>query len=244
MGHSRRLARSTIFILCSISLIVLAEVLTFLGTWRPVTLFLLIAGIMGIVAFVCIVASHEHQQVSGRAKLYLLFILGGIAIFIHVKTLQQMHEASDPGIIETSMLKIRQGLIEYSNSHNGKLPPASTWCDDVLESDAELSKKDFKFAGLNYKNRPCIIAFNANLARLNLSDIPNEVVLLFEAHGPWNISGEANLLAKQDTYDGYKRILLMDGTILRYDLQNSKVEQRDPNTGFFVAVSLPLLWSP
>ena len=209
------------------------------------TLLVLTAVLTGLLAIVQIVRSHERRTFSGRGKIYLLFISAAVAFCFYVGILARLHDLSHPSYIEATMLRLRNGLMAYAAGHNGQLPSADSWCDAVLKGDRSLSKKDFRFPGISRVDCDCMVAFNSNLAGLPLGTIPDDAILLFEAYGPWNVSGAADLLRdRPDSIVDRRRLLLFDGTIRLYDLRDGKIERRDPNTGQIVPVSLPLRWSP
>jgi hypothetical protein len=120
-------------------------------------------------------------------------------------------------------------VIEYSKDHNGYLPVASEWCDLLMEYDKGLSRGEFKHPLL--KHSACNFAFNKNLDGLLLSDIPGEVVLLFEADGDWNLAGTTELLKQRKDLDVYVflvngesyRYAFTDGGITKYDSDSKKV---------------------
>jgi hypothetical protein len=81
---------------------------------------------------------------------------------------------------------------QYAKVHEGCLPAADKWCDLLMESDPSLSRRIFECP--TEKGGVCSYAFNRKLDRLRLMDLPNDVVLLFEADGGWNLSGGQELL--------------------------------------------------
>jgi hypothetical protein len=209
------------------------------------TLLNLTAVLTGLLAIVQIVRSHEWRKFSGRGKIYLLFISAAVAFWLEADILGRLHDLGQPRYTEATMLRLRNGLMVYAAGHNGRLPSADSWCDAVLQGDRSLSKKDFRFPGIRLVDCDCMVAFNSNLAGLPLATISDDAILLFEAYGPWNVSGAADLLRDQtDLTVDIRRLLLVDGTIRIYDLHDGKIKRRDPNTGQFVPASLPLRWNP
>ena len=79
-------------------------------------------------------------------------------------------------------------LFEYTKSHDGRLPTANSWCDELVQFDKTISKKIFK-SGWVDNSYPCHIAFNKNVSNAQLSGLPRNTILLFAAEGKWNLSG-------------------------------------------------------
>jgi hypothetical protein len=105
------------------------------------------------------------------------------------------------------LYRLRKSLIKYAGDHEGYLPAADRWCDLLMEYDRRLSGDDFKHPLV--EGSLCDFAFNKNLDGLRLSDIPDDVVLLFEASGDWNLTGGPELLIPRDDIDVY--VLHVDG---------------------------------
>jgi len=70
-----------------------------------------------------------------------------------------------------------QAFRKYSQEHEGQLPPGDNWCDALIKLYPE-EPNHYGFSRLERYNR---FAFNENLSEMSLPDIPQDVVLLFEA---------------------------------------------------------------
>lgn len=127
-------------------------------------------------------------------------------------------------------------ISEYAVDYNGCLPEADRWCDLLMEYDKNLSRGNFKHPLL--KSWDCNFAFNKNLGGLRLADIPNDVVLLFEADGDWNLTGTAELLETRRSEHGHINVLFVDQTILDYWFYEDGVRSKDSYT------HKPLRWKP
>jgi hypothetical protein len=138
-------------------------------------------------------------------------------------------------------------LLAYANDHNGCLPVADKWCDELMEYNPELSKENFmhpqhpKLPKENYKFTPpdnfpdifdfkgqCQFAFNKNISGMLLADIPSDVVLLFEADGDWNLNGTEELLKTRYREHGYITILFVDQTTGNYWFYENAVRKFGP----------------
>lgn len=100
---------------------------------------------------------------------------------------------------------------QYAKEHGGKLPDATRWCDMLTENYKELLRDNF----INPKetNNVCHFAFNNNISGSLLDDLPEEVVLLFEAKGKWNLNGNSDLVRKRGSERKWLiGVLFVDGT--------------------------------
>jgi hypothetical protein len=107
-----------------------------------------------------------------------------------------------------------EALIKYANNHDGYLPDAEQWCDALLKDSNTLKKDDFrhpKFEELGLGT--CNFAFNKNVSNMRLSDIPNDMILIFEADGSWNLAGGPELLQTRYRYFGCLNMFLVNGDI-------------------------------
>ena len=71
-------------------------------------------------------------------------------------------------------------LTKYAKDHDGYLPVADKWCDQLMIHNKNLTKENFIHPmfddpKLNLKGE-CHFAFNKNLSRMKLSDLPDDVV--------------------------------------------------------------------
>lgn len=102
-------------------------------------------------------------------------------------------------IVCGSQLKNLGVAIEFYKLENeGRYPEMSSWCD-VLISDCNVDEIQFicKAAVQAGDEGPCHYAMNPNCR----PDSPDDVVLLFESNGGWNLYGGPELLTL-DHHDG------------------------------------------
>jgi len=144
------------------------------------------------------------------------FMIGGVC-FIGVPA-RQAAEKANTGIYNLRVLG--KSLKEYAKKHDGYLPDANNWCDELL-ADKELGLTLENFChprrhDLGLKGE-CSFAFNKNLGGKRLADIRDDIVLIFEADGDWNLNGGSELFRTryQDEYDDIA-IFFVDGTEANY----------------------------
>ncbi|MEN8128518.1 MAG: hypothetical protein ABFR90_12060 [Planctomycetota bacterium] len=77
----------------------------------------------------------------------------------------------------------------YAGDNNDTLPDAKQWSDLLIEGDW-LYPEYFVDGKTRY-------AMNINASGMKINDLPNDMVLLFEAKGPKNLSGGPELIMAQ-----------------------------------------------
>ena len=130
-----------------------------------------------------------------------------------------------------NMELLREGLKKYAQSHNGILPDASSWCDNLMNDAPTLTVENFRHPQPNLikLKHECHIAFNNNLSGKSLDDLPGDVVLLFEADGEWNLNGTGLLLTSPYGEKRFVRILFVDGSTANYWYDQKGVRKFDPS---------------
>ncbi len=143
--------------------------------------------------------------------------------------------------IYTGIPKLRilsSALKSYADNHNGLLPDANSWCDELLRSDPNLTRETFKNPNPKMGDAECGFAFNENLSGKPIAGIPKKVVLLFEACGPWNLSGNQDLLEQQEAKSRYVKIVFVDSNMADYWFYEHGVREANSYN------HRPPLWSP
>lgn len=134
--------------------------------------------------------------------------------------------------------RLAKATIEYATSHNGYFPDANDWSDSLIQFKRGLSRADFKHPSL--KGARYTFAFNKDVAGHRLVDLPKDVVLLFEAEGPWNLHGGQELLLPREDLDVY--VCLVSGECYRFNFEASGIEVWDETSSKMKIKSLR--WKP
>ena len=92
----------------------------------------------------------------------------------------------------------------YKKSHSGELPVASNWCD-LLINDQYVTPNQLTITTKDKEERNYALNINA----LQLSEIPDDIVLIFESGLGWNLVGGKELLVG-DHYKGGCWVLFGD----------------------------------
>jgi len=87
------------------------------------------------------------------------------------------------------------GLELYKQNHSGKLPTDSTWCDTLIH-DGYVTEQHLTITARDKSKRNCALNMNA----LDLDDVPDDMVLIFESGPGWNLVGDKESVV----YDDYK----------------------------------------
>jgi len=177
-------------------------------TFRFRASFCLYSGgvVLGIAALVLIGLNRDKLKGRGYA---IIAIMGGLFfISVGMGSLARFTNSS----AKHKLWRLGKTIIRYAEDNEGVLPVADQWCDILMQYDKNLSKNDFRRPFL--VNSGCAFAFNSNVQGLKLTDVPDTVVLVFEAQGDWNLSGGAELLKKGDEL--YPYLLLASGDIHEY----------------------------
>jgi hypothetical protein len=179
-----------------------------------VNVFLITSFILGISAFFSIRRNNLRGIVCavvccGLSTLLLLLAVTSVFFRVHIFLSNRADRVY-------RLEQIGKRITIYAESHDGHLPAADQWCDLLLENDKGISI-DFFCLKKNVPNTAkCDFAFNNNLSSLILSEIPGDVVLVFESHGKWNLSGSEELLYETNINREVAYLLLVNGDIERY----------------------------
>jgi hypothetical protein len=168
-----------------------------------------------------------------------------IVITIGARARAEVHQRS----IDIDKLELLgESLIrKYAKNNSGRLPCAEKWCNQLLENDPKLRRENFvhrRADELSLKGQ-CHFAFNSNLCEMEISKIPDDVILLFEANGDWNLNGTDELLKPRYSNRDYVSLVFVDGTRGDYYFRRKIIrsyEKQDEN-GNFIPKIMPR-WSP
>ena len=124
------------------------------------------------------------KQTTGRDQSFLVSEFGN-------RGGGQQGPGDEPWRCQEHLRALSQGLTDYANEHDGKLPEAATWCDDILPY--VLDRENFSCpAAAGFE---CAYAYNSDVAGQELPkdwQARREVVLLFESDlGVWNAAAPA-----------------------------------------------------
>jgi hypothetical protein len=86
-------------------------------------------------------------------------------------------------------------LEEYASRNQGTLPNAENWSEELLGKDGSPLFKDcLKCPCAHAPEGPCSYALNKNVTGMTLSELPSNVVILFETKSAKNPVGSKELI--------------------------------------------------
>jgi len=173
-----------------------------------------------------IIRNKQVPRLRGAVKVVAFLVLGPLLVAllpIPVKN-HTMRVGMERQILE-SLKHIRLGFEQYLQDEH-HLPPADSWCDEIAH---RVPGRVFQLGGA--PDVDCIFAFNKNLDRHTTTDLPPNAVLVIEADGRRNNSGDAELITANRAkfrypilgHVKYAYVLFVDGTIVKYRLRDGAV---------------------
>lgn len=179
--------------------LITALLLILLYTWSGIVIFNVIASalfpasfIVGISACVFIAKKNELKGYCYAIAPICIGFVVTLVMFTMVFNVISRRHYEKRNTARYNMRRLGYAIYKYSEVNNGYLPSAEHWCDLLMDFDKSLSEDNFKHP--KFPER--VIAFNKNLDGLLLADVPEDVVLFFEANSGWNLSGGPALLTK------------------------------------------------
>lgn len=174
-----------------------------LAILSPFTCFLTAvpAAILGIAALVKISKSAGQLKGTGFAVigmvlpvvfLTLVTLLMGILMPALTRTRQNALRVA----CGANISNIGKAILIYANDYDA-FPTSSKWCDLLIEH-SELDPSLFCCPGAQFGQVRCSYAMNKNLENFDTSNVPPEMVAIFETNPGWNQAGGPELLTTEN----------------------------------------------
>lgn len=152
--------------------------------------------ILGLVATIRIGKSNGQLKGKGLAisgmilssLMFLVFLGAAAGVLLPALSkarYQRQYDRPQYSDCGGNVKKIALAIRLYADEHEGKCPPATQWCDDVLPNLE--GRQIFKCA--QRRGGEGAYGFNAKLAGRTLSAIPPDTVMIFETDKGWNTTG-------------------------------------------------------
>ena len=235
---SRIAIASIIFALAAITSVILFVLIPFdIGFFVVAALRLpYISSILGIIGLFWI--SFHHKVLKGYSWAFLAIILCLPFLYVERGITKSVKERDKKKKLFSGLYNLEllgEELFKYTKGHDGYLPDANNWCDVLMSFNENITKENFKhpqaekglFKDAFDLKGECHFAFNRNLSGMKLSEIPDDVVLLFEADGAWNLNGTSKLLKTRYREKGYIAMLFVDQSIGNYWFYKEAVRKFD-----------------
>ncbi len=156
-----------------------------------------------------LILSGEIIKLSGIAKIVLVLLAGLIIYHLYLAAFRsrQFDIYRESRFINTQGLfqinRVGNDILNYAMHNDGYLPHDNNWSDCIQDRFSISSEFSTIDAGIHDKSND--FAFNKNISEMNINNIPDNVILLFEAEGPLNLSGGEELLSMNIEKDKYFR---------------------------------------
>lgn len=143
--------------------------------------------ICGIIALVKISGSNKQLKGTGYAitgivlPVVMAVLLPFLAMFLAIMmpALNKTKHIAQRVVCATNLRGLGTALMIYTNDYDAQLPPADQWCD-LLISKADVSPKSLVCPGSDAVEGESSYAMNINVVGKKLTELPPDMVLLFE----------------------------------------------------------------
>jgi hypothetical protein len=199
--------------------------------------FWIAAPVAGILALVKINRSNDVLCGTGRANLVIVVSLLPLVIFAGMPALNRSTLQAKDVLCKNNLHQLGLVFKVYAEDHNDTLPEAENWCDSFM-ADPKFDLDIFVCGISGAKTGESSYAMNVNVKGLKYSELPGDMVLLFEAKYEksrsnevdktrWNQVGGPELLSVDNRGIGERgcNILFADGDVRFIEL-DSMAEQR------------------
>jgi len=177
----------------------------------------ILAIIFGIIALVKIgksagILTGKGLAIAGIVIPAVWLLLFPMLMAILMPALAQTRAMAQRIVCESHLNGLGKALQIYATDYNGKYPTPEKWCDLLIDySDA--SKKMFECPASGEKGQ-CNYAMNKNIEKFkNSSEVPGNMVLLFETYPGFNQTGGPELLNPKNHQGRGCNILFNDGHV-------------------------------
>jgi hypothetical protein len=165
-----------------------------------------VAAVLGIMALIFIASKHKKLK-SDWYAISAIFLVMPLIIFLAMGIHRGRHRMK----IAKNVTGVYLGMtvVGYAKANDGYFPDVNQWCDLLIKQNRNLSKDYFRYPS----SKPEIYnyAYNQNLSGLRIDNIKDNIVLIFEAEGGWNLAGTEELLEKTPVDRQYVYVYFSDG---------------------------------
>jgi hypothetical protein len=195
-------------------------------------IFFILSLILGLLALVVII--FRRKYLKGYLITILSIVISGPVVFVLTGVWfagKARIERSKADSGEYNLRLLGKELIKYAEDHDGKLPSAEKWCDQLMEYNTELTKNNFVHPRHDPKGLKgdCHFAFNKKLGGMYLSDISPRTIILFESDGPWNLNGTGELLHTRYKKHCSIHVIFADLSVRSYWFDTRVIRDFDPD---------------
>lgn len=222
---------ATACLICAITLLVTSCVLSYSFAHNENTLglnktYVKLVSISGVAVFLltglnCLLflGALIASPFCGNGKRSSMQLLGSVFLVIFAwaficPTLGKVTPVHQRILCSSNMVRVGRALKSYSENNNGKLPSSEEWADQLVSNDF-IHSFSYKVSGVQ-----CFYAFNKHLSGMKITDLPPDIVLLFETkqsmteqeNGVENLSGGPDMLSTESHKNIGCHVIFADGS--------------------------------
>jgi prepilin-type processing-associated H-X9-DG protein len=172
--------------------------------------------ICGIIGLVKVCSSKGRLKGLGFSitgivvPIVYLFLILPIILAILMPALGKVRQLSQRIQCSTNCAAVTKAIFTYASDHNDMLPSAETWTN-ALVNDCNVTMEQFRCPANDNKDNLSCYALNLNIAGKTLSEVPPDVVLIFETTPADNPAGGPELLTTERHQNDGCNIVFADG---------------------------------
>ena len=175
----------------------------------------LVGLVLGIIALVRINKSGgqlggKGLAVAGTTVSAALLLLMPILAALLLPGLAKAKQKANHIQCMSNVKMLNLGVMMYASDNNDLFPAGTNWCDVLMPY---VQNAQAYVCSSGKQGQRCHYALNARVAGREMKDIqsPAQTVLIFEAEGGWNVSGDRELLPAKSRHSGAYVIGFADG---------------------------------
>ena len=158
-------------------------------------------GVTSFVGLVLGIAALMHIWISkvpltGKGRAITAMVVSGIIIYGVVSPIFTPYRPPSRIVCGTKVKGLSTAIKVYAYDYNDRLPTIKSWCD-LLIAQADVPPTAFVCPESDAREGQSSYAFNINVNGMNLSQIPPDVVLVFESTPGSNQVGGLELLTTE-----------------------------------------------
>ena len=144
--------------------------------------------------------SKNKNSPSRRVYITLAIVVASVALVGGIIRSLRVHGPPRPPdrlLCGSNLALLGKAIYMYASDYDGQYPTADKWCD-LLVSFSRVEPNQFICRGSDAKVGESSYALNKKIAGKKSSEIPKDVVLLFETKGSWNQFGGTEILTLEN----------------------------------------------
>jgi len=162
-------------------------------------------------------AVQKQKPKTSPARMMLIVLLGaalavGLSLIFSGILFPHPNPIHKRLMCGMNMAGLGKAMMLYAEDFGGQYPTPEKWCDLLIEYE-EVQPKQFVCKGSGAKVGESSYAFNKNLAGKKASEVPPDVVLLFETKKGWNQVGGPEILTTENHEGQGCNVLFSDANV-------------------------------